>query len=554
MRTKFSGVYKLVSKKWYVIVSLLTILIYFRAAPLQVDPHHDGVILAAAVAVADGHEILSGAFSQYGPLPSLIQGFVLWIFNTQLLTLRYLTAVQCLVIGYLLYRLSREFTTLLLSRLVAFTWLLTSCIWVTEFPGSLLPWPSILSTLLVLLAILSIIKAERKLNPYLAFISGLFFGLAGFCRIQAFILLPLVIVIWLIKFRPRRTLIALSTSGYVTSIILVFTYLTLTDGLDDFIQQVIVTPIFTYSGIGQANNYNRFQFALYLIEVIGFIILLFFTKFITSRTNSKIIGICLLTSVIFGISSIGVWIGNTSIPIRLKVLIGEPAQNLVISPYYFAAISSLYLFTILLFQAKSNSNKISFPEGIVIVCAFGTVPQLYPQADVMHLWWIAPIFLPSLILLLNSYQRKSNREDSVVLNTILASCIIIGSFSALQFIDRPWSEYKLSVLKDTYAHEEKARSVDIFKEIESVAIRGATSFDCPDGIYSVAHGSYLPPDQWFVNWGFDASTKPKVGTVRIICDQSQKYAISESIRLEMNLLSYKSNESNKSIAVLKKRE
>ena len=132
--------FKLLNSKRYLFLGLFTAFIYFRVAPLQVDPHHDGVILGAAVAVAEGRPIQSGAFSQYGPLPALIQGLVLWLFNTQLLTLRLMTAVQCLIIGHAIYRLARIFTHEQLSKLLSFFWLLTSCIWVTQFPGALLPW------------------------------------------------------------------------------------------------------------------------------------------------------------------------------------------------------------------------------------------------------------------------------------------------------------------------------------------------------------------------------------------------------------------------------
>ena len=62
--------FKLLNSRWYLFLGFLTAFIYFRVAPLQVDPHHDGVILGAAVAVAEGRPIQSGAFSQYGPASS----------------------------------------------------------------------------------------------------------------------------------------------------------------------------------------------------------------------------------------------------------------------------------------------------------------------------------------------------------------------------------------------------------------------------------------------------------------------------------------------------
>ena len=198
-----SQILKWVSSRWYLLVGILTAYIYFRVAPLQVDPHHDGVILGAAVAVAEGRPILSGAFSQYGPLPGLIQGFVLWLFNTQLMTLRLMTAVQCLIIGFAIYKLTRKFAHENLSKLLSFFWLLTSCIWVTQFPGALLPWPSLLSTMLVMFGMILLIESAKKSNRWWAFAAGSLFGLAGFFKIPTFALFPLIFIVGVFPIHKR---------------------------------------------------------------------------------------------------------------------------------------------------------------------------------------------------------------------------------------------------------------------------------------------------------------------------------------------------------------
>jgi len=531
---------------------MLTAYIYFRVAPLQVDPHHDGVILGAAIAVADGHPILSGAFSQYGPLPALMQGFVLWIFDTQLLTLRLMTAVQSLVIGLAIYRLARKFDHGNLSKLLSFFWLLTSCIWVTQFPGALLPWPSLLSTMLVMYGMILLIESARKSNRKWAFVAGSLFGLAGFCRIQAFALLPLIFFMGLLQYRKESKVLISSLVGYFSSLAAMALYLLSIGSMDDFVQQVIITPLFTYSEVGQGNNYNRFQFVLYIIEAIGFACLYVISREVNKRNLNSFLAVSIVMAILFAMGYLGTWVTKSSLPIRYRVLIGEPLQNLLISPFYFAAVSSTFLTALVLFRNHKNVKKFNFAEAIVIVTAFGTLPQLYPQPDIMHLWWISPIYLCCILIVLRQLSDKISPHPSKILSTILISCICLGTVSAFQFINRPWMEYKLGVLKGTYAHEEKARSLDIFRKIENVAIAGETSFDCPDGVYSVANGTYLAADQWFVNWGFSDEVQPKVGKIRIICDQSRDYAKSESAKLKMKLTYYKSNVEDKSIAILKK--
>jgi hypothetical protein len=544
--------FKLLNSKWYLFLGLFTAFIYFRVAPLQVDPHHDGVILGAAVAVAEGHPIQSGAFSQYGPLPALIQGLVLWLFNTQLLTLRLMTAVQCLFIGYAIYRLARSFTQEQLSKLLSFFWLLTSSIWVTQFPGALLPWPSLISTMLVMYGMILLIGSAKKFNSKWAFTAGVLFGLAGFCRIQAFALLPLILAVGLLKYREQNKLLILSLMGYISSISAMIIYMLSTGSLDDYFQQGIVTPLLTYTGIGENHNYNRFYLVLYLIQAINFIFLFALTKLIIRKTKSRVVSSLLVVLFIYSISYIGLEIFDLGLPVRIEVLLGEPLQNLVISPFFFSAVSSVFLVTKTFLRNKKVKNKIDFAEAVVIFAAFGTLPQLYPQADIMHLWWIAPIYLSCAVILFEKFPGKIFVKSSKVLSIILISCTAVGIIFAIQFIDHPGTEYKLGVLKGTFAHEEKARSLDIFRAIDDFAIVGQTSFDCADGVYAVENGTYLAADQWFVNWGYSEGDNPKTGVVRVICDQSRSYATSEGKRLSMALVYYRSNEQSKSIAVLRK--
>jgi hypothetical protein len=288
--------FRLLNSQWYLFLGLFTAFIYFRVAPLQVDPHHDGVILGAAIAVAEGRPIQSGAFSQYGPLPALIQGLVLWLFNTQLLTLRLMTAVQCLIIGHAIYRLARIFTHEQLAKLLSFFWLLTSCIWVTQFPGALLPWPSLISTLLVMYGMVVLIGSAEKFNSKMAFTAGTLFGLAGFCRIQAFALLPLIFIVGVLKYRQQLRVLVISLMGYLSSISAMIIYLLSAGSLDDFVQQGIVTPLFAYSDVGQGNNYNRFQFVLYIIEAIGFVILYLTTKEITRKIQNRFLAVAIVVT------------------------------------------------------------------------------------------------------------------------------------------------------------------------------------------------------------------------------------------------------------------
>jgi hypothetical protein len=87
---------------------LLQTVVLMLVAPLQIDPHHDGIILGAAIASSTGHIGPSEAFSQYGPLSPLLHGWFLNVFGNTMLNLRYFAAVNVLLISFLLFNLIRK--------------------------------------------------------------------------------------------------------------------------------------------------------------------------------------------------------------------------------------------------------------------------------------------------------------------------------------------------------------------------------------------------------------------------------------------------------------
>lgn len=544
----------LLKRNWYLFAIFFTSYIYFRVAPLRVDAHHDGIILGTAIGVADGHPILSGVFSQYGPLPGLIQGFILDLFNTQLLTLRYFTGVQCLLIGLILYKLSSEFVSIQLAKAISLFWLLASCVWSTPFQGSLLPWPSLISTLLVLLGLFNLIKSVRLSEPKIAILAGFFLGLAGFSRIQAFIILPAILIIGRIKFKESRKILKYSALGFTGTISLVLAYLISLDSLDDYWKQAIVTPLFHYSGVGSSHNYNRFYVVLYSAQAILFLILMFLAKFGESRIKSRYLRIICLTSVISLTGYVGAKILKIDMPIRVKVLIGEPLANLVISPLFFGCVVSIFL-GIFIFRKQNNQlSPAKFKDAIIIFASIATIPQLYPQADVMHLWWISPVFLIAILVLIERFPEDLKRTTSAALQTILIASIILGTISAFAFINRPKAAFNLDVLRGTYSDARTVQSLDLFKIIEVAALEGKTSFDCEDGVFSVIGGEYLAADEWFVNWGFGPNELRSPGKVRIICNQSRTYSSTESNKLGMELIYYQENKYGKSVSILENKE
>jgi hypothetical protein len=251
---------------------------------------------------------------------------------------------------------------------------------------------------------------------------------------------------------------------------------------------------------------------------------------------------------------VGAKILKIDMPIRVKVLIGEPLANLVISPLFFGCVVSIFL-GIFIFRKQNNQlSPAKFKDAIIIFASIATIPQLYPQADVMHLWWISPVFLIVILVLIERFPEDLKRTTSAALQTILIASIILGTISAFAFINRPKAAFNLDVLRGTYSDARTVQSLDLFKIIEVAALEGKTSFDCEDGVFSVIGGEYLAADEWFVNWGFGPNELRSPGKVRIICNQSRTYSLTESNNLGMELVYYQENKYGKSVSILENKE
>jgi hypothetical protein len=180
----------------------------------------------------------------------------------------------------------------------------------------------------------------------------------------------------------------------------------------------------------------------------------------------------------------------------------------------------------------------------------------------MHLWWIAPVLLltiPISATLFNGekvLQQPALGRVAIIFNiktisVTLVAFSLIGGIQGAKFVAKDWSEYSLPVLRGTYAESTKVDSQRIFDVIPQYAIPGSSSFDCLEGIYSVATGSYLASDQWFVNWGNNIREHQDFGEVRFICNKPRKYAEAFAKDHSFSLVLFRENSNQNSIAVLK---
>jgi hypothetical protein len=243
--------------------------------------------------------------------------------------------------------------------------------------------------------------------------------------------------------------------------------------------------------------------------------------------------------------------GQSNWPATIRVILGEPQEKIILSFMYFGCVASIVLSGYFALKAKILVRQGGYDKLVLAVFGLVGVIQLYPQPDVLHLWWVAPLVLPSAFIGVNLIAQKSKKISIKDLIYIQTAFSLIGILLAAIFISKPWSEYKVPILNGTYSFASKAEAISQFNQVQKYIKRGETSFDCADGVFAVSDGNYNSSDEWFVNWGMLDSEDPVVGKVRVICYQNMEYAESEANRLGMRLQKFvKTSNPSTTFAVL----
>jgi hypothetical protein len=377
-------------------------------------------------------------------------------------------------------------------------------------------------------------------------------GLSGFARQQAWLAIPLAVLSLVLSNRGLHRNIIHFISGVAFALGCMLTWLVVIGSWQDYVNQVFIWPLTAYSTLGATNNYNRYQFFSYIIESLVFIVAVLVVAKLQARIKWRVasIGLALLFTLIITID--GFWISQqANWKASIRVVLGEPQEKILISFSYFSALAVLIYCVYYFFSKKFREFIVSPVEISIAFFGLVGVVQLYPQPDVLHLWWVAPLFIPGGLIAFKKLSQKFSGFPERSFYTTLNIFSMVGIIFAILFMNRPWIEYEIPVLKGTYALSDKVNAVNKFNLVRNQIIPGETSFDCADGIYAVSDRSYSPPDEWFVNWGMLKMDKSALGKVRIICNQSLEYATRESLRLGWNLKYYeKSNYGDISFAVL----
>jgi len=476
--------------RYLVFIGQLVVLLNFMR--MDPDPHHDGVIYAPAVAVRDGGFPNRDVFAQYGPLVPELQGLWLKVFGPELLNLRFQSALISISMSIIIWHSARNFIN-------EYSALLLSTAWVLTIP-SVLPWPTLFSTLIVLISLLVLTDLKEKTITHSKFkilSASMILGIGSFGRLHVVIVFLAVVLFFSANKKMGSFYLKYWLIGGVGSISVNLMVLASFGALRPFVNQSIVWPFFRYTKPEITTSYivNSFFYPVIYIACICFFLSIYA---INKKFSSVVISYLFTLALFVGFFMLSQLSREGYLSLRNpKILTIDFSKNLLNSLSYLAAFSTFLAFLILIFYF----NKVSTFSAVVIVYSVSMLAQLYPLYDVSHLWMIAPVLIICGVIVFSTYKFfQMVIEPSIkffLVGLIAALILQANSFFNIERVG-----FESITLKGMLAPKQYAIELDkTMKNLEALLEPKSTKFDCINGIYSAAGGKYLASSPQFINWG-----------------------------------------------------
>ena len=498
-------------------------LFFYLVALLRFDPdiHHDGIMFTPAIAFAEGKFPHRDFFAYYGPVSPMLQGIFLRLFGYEVLNLRLLSAIILTFTYLLVFKYLKTHTSTVWAYVITL---------ITVAPvASILPWSSLISTLVNLIALLILSKINdqnSKFNrQFIVFVSSFLIAFAFYIRIHEFFVWLSVGIYLLAK---ERRLIRPWIIGFVSAHGLVLAFLQLNHALIAFLKDCILYP----SSVAIIDDYTLSFFVglgwypFLTLVVFATLLLLKVLKFegtvvrLFAITASVVLGY-----FFFRISSLPRGENATYRNPIIVFIDGTWMLNVIVG--YFSATMSLIL---LLYLGLRKAPQFKYlhrleidartNQALVMSLSFavGVLPQLYPMYDRLHLWMLTPsLALPAGILLSQLFSKNVQFTfPLILLCTVIVSLQIFTNYSYMSK-EREWS--KPSIFRGMMATEEiESRTAPTIFMLQKYR-DDKLSFDCNYGLYAASSGRFMSIDKYFVNWkGLYTIDERKRSNLIFICD------------------------------------
>ena len=263
-------------EKWYrkkifrdILLFTVTVLWFGTMARFGFDPHHDGIMLGAAAAAAEGKLLFKEVFSQYGPLAILIQSIPVWLFGAEDLVIKLTTVFFYGLIAVLGTRIWERFLR------KPFLWLWYGCFFML-CPFYLVPfhpWSSVYALFFMLLGLEGQLQFLEKGKSIWLWTAGIAAAAAFLCRTPCGIVayaagVVLLVLQAYVQESPRKYApLAFYTGGAVSVLFLFGAYLTFAGAWNDYLRQCF-TFIFGFV-VTRGGSWSWTQFADSMIPLTG---------------------------------------------------------------------------------------------------------------------------------------------------------------------------------------------------------------------------------------------------------------------------------------------
>lgn len=495
---------------------------------LDFDPHHDGVMLATAIAVRDGGVVHRDVFAQYGPVAPLIQGYGLLIFGDAAVGIRIINVIAIGVVAFALAEAGRHGPTYWpvspsAGRAAALAWIVLA----DYFLGvPQLPWSSVFAAALSCLLVLAFASALKQLEVgrvertyWLSGVAGVLIALLPFTRVNVgvatvAVMLPLALCSYILITTVRGPMAILGASWLGGTSLIVAT-LAFTGGLVPWWEQSILWPLAWSADV----DFGQSPMSLSLLVlsnmwpfIVG-IALAALANIFADLGSLRARRLSLGLSVVVG-TALVVFLFYAQASQRLHFAfplfdLGQPVASLARSsftfltflPFVVPVLSLMLLARSVIFTDVAHRSLGVMSTFMLVGLALAGLVQFFPVPDSRHIWWSLPI---ALLVVFAAFGRVRSWLPTrnplvpsfmaIVVVAVLTSHSYLGVDRSIAPAGSVYSNMKMT--GSTLEKLESGRKV--FQETigDSKAL-----FLVDDGVWSVVDGTYRSISPQFVAWG-----------------------------------------------------
>jgi hypothetical protein len=476
-------------------VQIFTICFFERIDP---DSFHSGLVYAQSIAVNNGLLPNKNFLSPYGAFGPLINGAWLNLVNDSLFSLNLLYGVFIIISGYLVQRNLARYIDWKLALLANSTWVMTL--------ASVIPWPSILANLLMLLAFTILINRKDSIFVnsnsihYYLFLVITLIDLAILTRVHLAIA-PILITISIFIFRKSLNPDFIK-KWFLYNIILVLflsLFMLYNGFLFDWFYQVVIWPATAFETLPITVSYlfslMWFPFSLILIAIlIRLNVLVIGNKTRISLSLAALMNFSLFY-VIYYVSTRKYDESQTATFRTLPGFLKNSSENLQFLISFSAGMLVLVGVMHSVIKRSENvpasSKSTNFWErSLMVNLGLTGLAQLYPLHDNVHLWFAAPLMIIPAAYFSKNYLIDS-KSVTVSLAIILSSIFAVQGISAhdLFTVDRVrlMSYEQRGLVASNFHFSTVDRTLILLdKYVKGRQLRN----NCIQGIFAVSSGNY----------------------------------------------------------------